>query len=540
MPRSPLDKYRELLRNDFVGFAHRAFRELYPQRQFEFNWHIEVIAEKLEAVRRGKIKRLIINVPPRNLKSYLGSIALPAYFLGHNPSSEVLCASYGELPAKNFAVDCRSLMLSPFYEGLFETRLSEDRQAAEEFKTTGGGARRGFSIHGSILSTGADLIVIDDPIKVEDALSETLRDKVNSLFDSSIDTRLNRDSGAIVIIMQRLHHNDLCGHVQKSETAWEVLALPAIAERDELREVRTPYGPRLFGRKKGKAIQPQRQSEVSLRQKQKDKGSRTFDAQYQQKPHGAEGAIVDREWLAFYDKNSRPPEFEVRLQSWDTGVKSGETNSFSCCTTWGIRDRKYYLLSVFREQLDFRQLKQKAIALAQEHNPSKILIEGESLGRPLFSEMEKDYPAELMLVGSQSKEQRLTAQSNVFESGRVLISREIDGIDAYIEELTTFPDSDFSDQVDSTTQALSYDLSTTSHRSWMETVRLLSDDPDAGRPGKTVKLRVLIGGGRFEYWDHSKPPMDFPEAGKTIEVDEEAAGRLLSGYSPPKVERVWD
>ncbi|MGB8364822.1 MAG: phage terminase large subunit [Rhizomicrobium sp.] len=450
----------------------------------------------------------------------------------------MLCTSYGEIPAKNFAGDCRSLMLSPFYEGLFETRLTEDRQAIEEFKTTMGGARRGLSIHGSILSSGADLIVVDDPIKVEDAMSETLREKVNSLFYSSIDTRINRDTGAIVIIMQRLHHNDLCGFVQKNEN-WEVLALPALAEKNELHRVGTPYGPRFLERKKGEAIQPHRQSADSLRERQITRGSRTFDAQYQQKPHGAEGAIIEREWLVFYDANSKPQEFEAIIQSWDTGVKAGEHNSFSACTTWGIQNRNYYLLAVAHEQLDFRELKQRAIALAQEH-PSRILIEGESLGRALFSEMENDYPVELISVGSASKAQRLIAHINVFEAGRVFIPREGEGIDAYIEELTTFPDSDFSDQVDSTTQALSYDLSNTSFHSWKETVRLLSDDPDAGRPKGKVKLRVLIGGGRFEYWDHSKPPIDIPEAGKIIEVDEEAAGRLLSGSWPPKVERVWD
>jgi len=537
LPSSTLDKYGELLRNDFVAFAHRAYLELH-QREFEASWHIEVLAAKLEAVRRGEIKRLIINLPPRNLKSFLGSIVFPAYFLGHNPASEVLCTSYGEFPVKSQAVECRNLMLSPFYQALFETRLSEDRQAVEEFKTTAGGARRGLSLRGSITGSGADLIVIDDPIKADEATSETIRDQVNTLFYNSVDSRINRDTGAIIIIMQRLHQNDLCGHVQK-RGGWDVLALPAIAEKDEIYRVRIPYGTRILRWPKGEALQPLRQSTATLNEKRLTLGTRTFDAQYQQKPHGAEGAIIKREWLIFYDANSKPEEFEAVIQSWDTGVKAGEHNSFSACTTWGIKNRNYYLLAVTHEQLDFRELKQRAIALAQER-PSKILIEGESLGRALFSEMENDYPVELISVGSVSKAQRLTAHSNVFEAGRVLVSREIDGIDAYIEELTTFPDSDFSDQVDSTTQALSYDLSTTSHHSWMETVRLLSDDPDAGRPGKSVKLRVLIGGGRFEYWDHSKPPIDFPEAGKTIEVDEETAARLLSGFSPPKVERVWD
>ncbi|MEJ0041255.1 MAG: hypothetical protein WDM81_03050 [Rhizomicrobium sp.] len=187
-----------------MGFAHRAFLELYPGRPFEANWHIDVLAEKLEAVRRGKSKRLIINVPPRSLKSFLGSIAFPAFVLGHSPSSEILCTSYGQDFANDLALPCRMLMLSPFYQALFGTRLSDDRQAVEEFKTTAGGARRAVSWTGAMMGRGADFIIIDDPLKVEEALSESRRAAVNDSYHTSVSTRLNRDTGAIILIMQRL------------------------------------------------------------------------------------------------------------------------------------------------------------------------------------------------------------------------------------------------------------------------------------------------------------------------------------------------
>lgn len=234
-----LSQYADILRGDFAAFAHRAYRELNPGKPFESNWHIDVLAAALEEVRTGKTRRLIVNLPPRSLKSFLGSVAFPVFVLGHNPSAEILCTSYGQDFANDLALPCRSLMLSPFYQALFGTRLSDDRQAVEEFKTTAGGARRAVSWTGAVMGRGADLIIIDDPIKAEDALSETRRAAVNEAFHTSIATRLNRDSGAIILIMQRLHANDLTAFVQKGEL-WNVVAIPAIAERDERYDIRTP------------------------------------------------------------------------------------------------------------------------------------------------------------------------------------------------------------------------------------------------------------------------------------------------------------
>ena len=224
-------EYRFILRNDLMSFIERAFYELNPQTQFLHGPHIEMIASKLEACLQGKIKRLIINQPPRGLKSHCASIAFPAWYLGHNPTGQLICASYGQDLADKFARDSRTIMQAGWYQPIFSTRVA-DRQAVADFITTEQGARMSTSVGGVLTGRGADLIIIDDPLKPDEALSETRRKTVNDWYDNSLLSRLNdKTKGCIIIIMQRLHQDDLVGHVLEQED-WEVLSFPAIAEED--------------------------------------------------------------------------------------------------------------------------------------------------------------------------------------------------------------------------------------------------------------------------------------------------------------------
>src|ERR1700726_5031443 len=155
-------EYQVLLRQDFVSFAVRCFQDLNPQAELAMNWHIEVIAAKLTAVREGKSPRLVINLPPRHLKSLMASVAFPAWCLGHDPSAQILCVSYGEDLANKLARDCRAIMMSRWYQRLFSTRLAPHRQAVGEFLTTAHGYRLSTSNGGVLTGRGADMIIIDD------------------------------------------------------------------------------------------------------------------------------------------------------------------------------------------------------------------------------------------------------------------------------------------------------------------------------------------------------------------------------------------
>jgi len=203
-----------MLRQDFSTFAARCFYDLNPQTDLAMNWHLEVIAAKLTGVRNGKIKRLIINMPPRHLKSLMASIAFPAWCLGHDPSAQIMCVSYAQDLADKLGRDSRSIMMSKWYRRIFPTRLAPQRQAVQEFITTRQGYRLATSNGGVLTGRGAGIIIIDDPSKPEEALSDARRQATNEWYDNTLYSRLNdKREGAIVIVMQRLHEDDLVGHV---------------------------------------------------------------------------------------------------------------------------------------------------------------------------------------------------------------------------------------------------------------------------------------------------------------------------------------
>ena len=245
-------EFEVILRRDLMSFIERSFCELNPQTVFIPSPHIEVMASKLEACRQGHIKRLIVNLPPRSLKSHAVSVAFAAWLLGHNPASQIICASYGQDLADKHARDCRQLMSSLFYRKLFpHTRLSMEKNSVAEFMTTQQGFRMSTSVGGVLTGRGSDVIILDDPLKPDDALSEARRTSVNDWFDNTLLSRLNsKRNGVIIIVMQRLHQDDLVGHVLGQED-WDLLSFSAIAEEDEVHVVDGPLGRRRFERKAG-------------------------------------------------------------------------------------------------------------------------------------------------------------------------------------------------------------------------------------------------------------------------------------------------
>ncbi len=322
-------EYAAILRQDFAAFVQRCFHHLNPLAPYQHNWHIDLMVAKLDAVRRGEIRRLIINVPPRGLKSICASVALPAFALGHDPAKRIVCLSYGQLLAEKHAMDCREIMSSSWYEALFPTRLTGDKQSIQEFTTPEQGFRMTSSVGGTLTGRGAHLIVIDDAMKPEEADSDAQRKTVNRWFDNVLLSRLDsKAAGAIVIVMQRLHEDDLIGHVL-SQGEWELLRLPAIAEEDEDYVIDTRYGSYRHSRKEGEALHPEREPLSVLADLRHSMGPYPFAGQYQQSPAPREGAIVKREWFKTYEPHQRPQQFDLVLQSWDSANKAKEVHDFS-------------------------------------------------------------------------------------------------------------------------------------------------------------------------------------------------------------------
>ncbi len=464
------NEYQFLMRRDLMTFIERSFYELNPQTAFSKSPHIEVLASRLEGCRQGKTKRLIVNLPPRSLKSHAATVAFPAWLLGHNPAIQIICASYGQELADKHARDCRTLMASTFYRTLFpRTCLFAEKQSVNEFMTTAQGFRMSTSVGGVLTGRGADLIILDDPLKPDEALSATRRASVNEWYDNSLVSRLNsKESGVIIIVMQRLHQDDLVGHVLGQE-GWEVLSFPAIAEEDETHLIESSLGNRRFDRKAGEVLQPDRESRLTLTGIRRTIGEYNFSSQYQQSPIPMGGAVIKTDWLKYYELSDRPERFSSILQSWDTANKSGELNDFSVCTTWGTTYDRYYLLAVFRRRLDYPELKRAVKEQARQHRADVVLIEDKASGTQLIQDLKADgmYGVEPYdpLPGSD-KILRLYSQSAEFESGRVLLPRSASWLDEYVRELTSFPGSKYDDQVDSTTQALHHLKSKSSIAVW--------------------------------------------------------------------------
>jgi predicted phage terminase large subunit-like protein len=468
---SPLTEreYACLLRNDLRTFIERSFLALNPQTRFEANWHIDVIAAKLEDCMRGKIRRLIVNLPPRSLKSHAITVAFPAWVLGHKPSSQIICASYGQDLSAKLARDCRKLMMSEVYKSCFRTRLAPQRLAVDDFMTTAQGFRLATSVGGPITGRGGDIIIIDDPLKPEEALSDTGRKTVNDWLDNTALSRLNnKEKGVIIIVMQRLHQDDLVGHVLE-RGGWEVLNFPAIAEEDECHVVESIFGTRTYTRKAGEALHPQRESVESLMRTREVVGEYTFLSQYQQAPVPKGGAMIKTDWLRYHNPAELPETFVYTVQSWDTANKSGELNNYSVCTTWGVANGKYYLLDVYRRRLDYPDLKRAVLEQSRKYHMPRILIEDKGSGTQLIQELQREgllFIKPYLPPPNTDKQMRLFAQSHQFESGKVLLPAGAPWLPEYIRELTSFPGSKYDDQVDSTTQALHYMSSNNTAEMW--------------------------------------------------------------------------
>jgi len=450
-------EYAALLRIDFCSFIVRAFIELNPNTAYQHNWHIEVLAAKLQAVASGQLKRLMIMVPPRSLKSHCASICLPAFILGHDPSRRILCASYSQDLASTLAQQCRTLMRSPWYlETFAQTRLLAEKSAVDEFMTTRMGARLATSVGGTLTGKGGDYIIIDDPIKAEDAYSDVARKRVNEWYGNTLYSRLNsKQHGTIIVIMQRLHEDDLVGHLLKQE-GWEVLAFPAIAECDEFHRIDTWSGPREFTRREGEALHPAREPLKVLTDIREQVGEYDFAGQFQQRPAPLGGGIVKREWLQPYAEHELPGAFDYKLQSWDTAAKASELAHYSVCSTWGVAKEMIYLLDVWRKKVDYPELKRAALALAQRFQPGKILVEAKSSGVQLIQELAQIRMEVTPCTPSGDKQKRLLLNTAPIETGRLRIPQQAPWLKDYIAELITFPRGQYADQVDSTTQALEW------------------------------------------------------------------------------------
>lgn len=444
-----------LLRREPSLFLRYAFREIGGEGEYQHNWHVDAVFNALSRVASGEIRRLIITLPPRHLKSVVASTCWPAWLLGLNPALRIIAASYGQDLAEKLARDCLRIMEAPFYRRTFPD-VAFTRRSTADFELSHGGGRLSTSLNGPITGRGADLIIIDDPLKAVDISSDTVRTAAITWLTDVLMSRLNdQATGAIVLVMQRLHQSDLAGELLE-RGGWTELRLPAIAAEEELIPL---GGGRAYRRREGEILHPARQSLETLENIRREIGSAAFSAQYLQQPLPAEGNVVRAEWLRTYV----PADLEGRgqiVQSWDTASKVEERHDWSVCVTALVDRRHVFILDVWRQRVDFNGLWKAVQTQARKWNASALLVEdagnGTALIQRLRNKQPRGVPSPLPQRPKTDKRTRLDAASSMIEAGDLRLPSEALWLAIFRAELLGFPSTKHDDQVDALSQLLNW------------------------------------------------------------------------------------
>jgi predicted phage terminase large subunit-like protein len=390
----------------------------------------------------------MINMPPRALKSVCVSVAWPAWLLGHNPSLRIIVASYSQVLSIKHSLDCRAIMESSWYKEMFpETRLSEVHNTKSKFLTTQFGFRFAVSVGGSITGEGGDYLIIDDPHNPTHIHSRRQREKVKAWYEQTFATRLNdKKKGAIILVMQRLHEGDLAGHLLASSKRWQHLKLPAIAQEEQIFEVNG----KAYIYRPGEVLHSAREEAEELDYIQEELGSHNFAAQYLQEPVSNASSLIKAEDITFY---TQLEEFDFIVQSWDTAIKVASSNDYTVCTTWGVKENRYFLIDMLRSKFEYSELKRTIIEQAAKYRTNMVIIEDKASGQSIIQDLAIETNIHIKKYRPvKDKITRFAATIPYFESGRILIPENAPWLNVFMQEIMAFPNSQHDDIVDSLSQ----------------------------------------------------------------------------------------
>lgn len=456
MPQNPALVLHELLRRDFCAFARKAWAWISAGEPAAWNWHLEAIAYQLDRVARGENLRLIVTIPPRNGKSKIISVIWVAWMLGQDPTLNFVGVSYSNDLSGKLARDCLSIVQAAWYRKLFpQTIISAKRSAAMDFETTRNGGRLATSVTGTLTGRGGDIIILDDVIKPDDAISEAVRNSVNDWYRSTLASRLNdKKSGAIILVMQRLHQYDLVGMLLEAG-GWEQLKLAAIATQAECIEL---IRGRVHHRAEGELLHPSRESIEELDNQRAAMGSMLFAAQYQQDPVPAVGNLISAQWLRTFDQGTLDMSYGQIVLSLDTASKDNPYNDYSAFIIALVQGKSIYIVDVFRARLQFPDLKAKVVELARTYAAAVLLIEDASSGQQLIqtlrAENPKGVPLPIARKPNGAKSDRVMGASAMIQAGRLFLPTRAHWLAEFVAELLGFPAARFDDQVDALAQLL--------------------------------------------------------------------------------------
>ena len=442
--RLSLLEARDKATSSFLDFC------LYVWPEMIVGEHHKIIAAALDRVVAGKCKRLMIAMPPRHGKSQMGSYLFPAYLMGKLSQSKLIVGSHTAELAQRFGRMIRNLVEDDKYGELFpDTKLSIDSKAAGRWNTSAGGEAFFIGKGGAMTGRGGDIIILDDILDEQDAISDTAMENTWEWYTSGPRQRL-QPNGAIIIINTRWKMDDLSGRLLRQQgqlktDQWELLEFPAILPSGN------PLWPEYWG------IEELEKVKMSI-------GLKKWNAQWQQQPTNDDGAILKRDWWRRWNKDE-PPACEYVIQTYDTAYSKKETADFSVIATWGVfhpsadSGPNLILLSVRKGRWDFPELKRIAKDEYKYWEPDNVLIEAKATGTPLQHELRKmGIPVTMYSPGGrrtgQDKVSRANAVAPLLESGMVWYPEQEEFAQELVEECAAFPNGTHDDQVDATIMAL--------------------------------------------------------------------------------------
>jgi len=432
----------EKCQNDFLIFVKTVWPDFIAGR------HHKIIAEKLERVARGELKRLIINMAPRHTKSEFASYLFPAWMMGRNPKMKIIQATHTTELAVNFGRKTKNLIESDDYKDVFPgVKLAVDSKASGRWDTSSGGMYYAVGVGSNLAGRGGDLIIIDDPHSEQTAMSNNGFEDAWDWYTGGPRQRL-QPGGSIVLVQTRWSEKDMTGQLMRAQAKdkfadqWEVVELPAIFED-------------------GTSCWPEYWSLEDLTAVKASIPPSKWNAQYQQNPTGEENAIIKREWWNLWDQD-KVPQLEYIIQSYDTAFSKKETADFSAITTWGVfypneggSGPNLILLDSKKGRWDFPELKQEALDNYKFWEPDTVIIEAKASGTPLTQELRNMGIPVVNFTPSRGNDKVMRAHSiaPLFEAGMVWAPDEM-WAEELIEEVAAFPNGEHDDLVDSMTQAL--------------------------------------------------------------------------------------
>lgn len=458
LPTETIDKLRA--EKKMAIFLEQMWKYIDPH-PYIHGWHIDAICEHMEAVVYGEIKRILINIPPRHMKSLGIAVGLPSWAWIKRPELQFLYSSYAHALSIRDGIKCRRVIQSPLYQRRWGDRfvMTSDQNTKVRFDNDKGGYRLATSVDGMTTGEGGDVIVIDDANNVNEAESDVTRTATNQWFDEVMQTRLNNPkTGAIVVIQQRTHANDLSGHIMKKYgDDYIQLKLPAEYERPS-QKTKCWKGWTDPRKKEGELLWPERFGQEEIDKLKIALGPYAAAGQLQQRPSPREGGIIPIKSFKRYKIAPSKDEIIRLTASIDTAHKEDQLNDYSCIQMWGETALGHFLLALWRKKVTYPILKKTVKAWLELWRPIETIIEDKQSGTTLIQDLkfETKYPIYGMEPGSFSKAVRMENEASAIESGLVWLPEDgsNDWIDTFIDECSQFPVGDNDDQVDPMSQYL--------------------------------------------------------------------------------------